>query len=127
MYKDLFEKLKTIKKMYFQNKLKKCENNIKNTWKIIKFFFGKVGVQNDSFPKRFANNEITGKKFTAEKFNMAQWILSHIFQIFPPLFEKILIRGRVQKCFFYSKDKSPGYDNIHINVIRNLYYEQKTP
>ena len=31
MYKDLFEKLKTIKKMYFQNKLKKCENNIKNT------------------------------------------------------------------------------------------------
>ena len=37
MYKNLFEKLKRqSKKLYFQNKLKKCENNVKNTWKIMK-------------------------------------------------------------------------------------------
>ena len=32
MYKNLFEKLKKLsKKLHFQNKLKKFENNIKNT------------------------------------------------------------------------------------------------
>ena len=32
MYKNLFEKLKKqSKKSYFQKKLKKCENDIKNT------------------------------------------------------------------------------------------------
>ena len=52
MYKNLFEKLKKqSKKLYFQNKLKKCENNIKNSWKIMKSIIGKCRVQNDSFTK----------------------------------------------------------------------------
>ena len=42
MYKNLFEKLKKqSKKLYFQNKLKKGENDIKNTWKIMKSVIGK--------------------------------------------------------------------------------------
>ena len=72
MYKNLFEKLKKqSKKLYFQNKLKKCENDIKNTWKIMKSVTGKSRVQNDSFPKSLiiANEEITDEKSIAEKFN----------------------------------------------------------
>ena len=71
-YKNLLEKLKKqLKKLYFKNKLNKCENNIKNTWKIIKSVIGKFRVQNDSFPKRLtiANEENTEKKSIAEKFN----------------------------------------------------------
>ena len=37
MNKNLFEKLKKqSKNLYFQIKLKKCKNSIRNTWKIIK-------------------------------------------------------------------------------------------
>ena len=50
MYKSLFEKLQS-KKPYFQNKLKQYENNIKNTWKIMKVIIGKSEVYNDNFPK----------------------------------------------------------------------------
>ena len=32
------------KKLYFQNKLKQYENNIKNTWKIIKVIIGKSKI-----------------------------------------------------------------------------------
>ena len=70
MYKNLFEKLKKqSKKLHFQNKLKKCENNIKNTWKIMKSVTGKFRVQNDSFPKSstIANEKFTDKSI-AEKF-----------------------------------------------------------
>ena len=70
--KILFEKLKKLsKKLYFKNKLKKCENDIKSTWKIMKSIIGKSRVQNDSFPKSLiiANEEIIDKKLIAEKFN----------------------------------------------------------
>ena len=42
-YKNLFEKLK--KKNYYQDKLKKCEGNIKSTWKIMKEIVGKVKIK----------------------------------------------------------------------------------
>ena len=66
---------KLSKKLYFQNKLKKCENDNfychSRTWKIMKSIIGKSRVQNDSFPKSLiiVNEEITDKKLIAEKFN----------------------------------------------------------
>ena len=122
MYKNLFEKLKNqAKKLYFQNKLKKWENNIKNTRKIIE----KSRVQNDSCPKNLiiANEEITDKKSIAGKFNsffvntgtnLAAkiphgnttyhiWIISYKHHYH--FSRKLLNRGRVQKCFFFTKDK----------------------
>ena len=69
MYKSLFEKLKLqSKKLYFQNKLKQYENNIKNTWKIMKVIIGKSKVYNDNFPKilNIDKKEITDKKTIAE-------------------------------------------------------------
>lgn len=41
-----------LKKLYIQNKLKKNENNVTNTWKIMKIVIGKSKVYNDNFPKR---------------------------------------------------------------------------
>ena len=72
MYKSLFEKPKLqSKKLYFQNKLKQYENNIKNTWKIMKVITGKSKVYNDNFPKilNIDKKEITEKKIIAEEFN----------------------------------------------------------
>ena len=44
--------LKKSKKLYFQNKLNKCENNIKNTWKIMKnLSFKKLQYKITLFPK----------------------------------------------------------------------------
>ena len=52
MYINLFEKLKKqSKKLYFQNELKKCEYNIKNTWKFMKSIIGKFRVKMILFPK----------------------------------------------------------------------------
>ena len=46
-----------------------CENDIKNTWKIMKSIIGKSRVQNDSFPKSLiiANKEIIDKKINSRK------------------------------------------------------------
>ena len=54
MYKSMFEKLKlqsTFNKLYFQPKLKHYENNIKNTWKIMKVIIDKFKAYNDNFQK----------------------------------------------------------------------------
>ena len=124
MYQNLFEKLKKqSKKLYFQNR-----------------------VQNDSFPKSLiiANEEITDKKSIAEKFNSFlvntgtnlaakiphgttnfELYLPNITIIFR---ENCLTEEELKNAFFSLKtNKSPGYDNIHVNVIRNVYNEVKTP
>ena len=75
IYKNLFENLKKKKKqsknLYFQNKLKQYENNIKNTRNVMKAVIGKSKICNDKFPKSLDINkeEITDKKITAETFN----------------------------------------------------------
>ena len=59
---------------------------------------------------------------------MAQPILNISSKYHCHLLRKLFNRGRVQKCFFSLKtNKSPGYDNIHVNVIRNRYNKLKTP
>ena len=44
-YKNLFEKIKkSSKRLYYQNKLEKCKNSIKTTWKTMKEIIGKSKV-----------------------------------------------------------------------------------
>ena len=72
IYKNLFEKFKKqSEKLYFQNKLKQYENNIKNTWNVMKAVIGKSKICNDKFPKSLDINkeEITDTKIIAEKLN----------------------------------------------------------
>ena len=147
MYKSFFEKLKLqSKKLYFQNKLKQYENNIKNTWKIMKVIIGKSKVYNDNFPKilNIDKKEITDKKTIAEKFNsyfinvgskLATKIPpsntnfeSYLPNITTSFLEKPLKENEFKVAFFALKtNKSPGNDNLHVNVIRKLYHELKIP
>ena len=88
MYKSWFEKLKLqSKKLYFQNKLKQYENNIKNTCKVMKVMIGKSKVYNANVPKilNIDKKEITDKKTTAEKFN------SYFINVGSKLATKILV------------------------------------
>ena len=66
IYKNLFEKLKKQpKKLYFQNKLKQYENNIKKTWNVMKTVIGKSKICNDKLPLlslHINKEEITDKK-----------------------------------------------------------------
>ena len=147
MHKSLFEKLKLqSKKLYFQNKLKQYENNIKNTWKIMKVIIGKSKVYNDNFPKilNIDKKEITDKKTIAEEFNsyfinvgtkLATKIPpsntnfeSYLPNITTSFLEKPLKEKEFKDAFFALKtNKSPGNDNLHVNVIRKLYHELKIP
>ena len=99
---------------------------------------GKFRVQNDSFPKILiiANEEITGKKSIAEKFNHfvntstnLAAIMSHgttnfesyLLNITFTFWENYLTEERFKNTFFSVKtSKGPGYDDMHANVIRNL-------
>ena len=147
LYKSLFEKLKLqSKKLYFQNKLKQYENNIKNTWKIMKVIIGKAKVYNDNFPKILSidKKEITDKKTIAEEFNsyfinVGPKLATKIppsntnFESYNPkittsFLEKSLKEKEFKDAFFALKtNKSPGNDNLNVNVIRKLYHELKVP
>ena len=50
-YKNLFEKIKkSSKKHYYQNKLEKCKNNLKTTWKTMKEIIRKSKVFHQNLP-----------------------------------------------------------------------------
>ena len=60
----MLEKLKKqSKKLYFQNKLKQYENNIENTWNIMKAKIGKYKICNNKIMKSLdiIKEEITDK------------------------------------------------------------------
>ena len=132
------------KKLHFQNKLKQYENNIKNTWNVMKAVIGKSKICNDKFPKSLDINkeEITDKKMIAETFNkffinvdfnLADKIPrsstnfeSYLSDITTALSDKPLSEKGFKDAFFTLKtNKSPGYDNLHVNVIKNMYHELK--
>ena len=68
-YKNLFENiLKSSKKHYYQNKLKKCKNNLKTTWKTMKEMIGKSEVFYQNLPNNLRINKtsIADKKIIAD-------------------------------------------------------------
>ena len=71
-YKNLFEKIrKSSKKHYYQNKIEKCKNNLKTTWKTMKEIIGRSKVFHQNLPNNLKINKksITDKKIIADKFN----------------------------------------------------------
>ena len=147
MYKSLFEKLKLqSKKLYCQTILKQYENNIQNTWKVMKTIIAKSKVYNDNFPKilNIDKKEITDKKTIAEKFktyfiNVGSKLATKItpsntnFESYLPnittsFLEKPLKENKFKVSFVPLKtNKSQGNDKLHGNVIRILYHELKIP
>ena len=106
----------------------------------MKSIMGKSRVQNDSFPKSLiiVNEEITDKKSIAEKFNTGTNLAakiphgtinfeSYLSNITTILRENCLTEEEFKNAFFSRKtNKSHGYDNMHVNVTRNLYNELKS-
>ena len=146
-YTNLFEKIKkSSKKHYYQNKLEKCKNNLKTTWKAMKEIIGKSKVFRQNLPNNLKINKksITDKKIIADKFNeffinlgpnLAAKIppsnmnidsyLPHVCTIFA---EKSVTEEEFKKAFFSLKpNKTPGYDNINVNIVKKIYEELKTP
>ena len=53
---------------------------------------------------------------------------SHLPNITTIFWENCLTEEECKNAFFSPKtNKSPRYDNVHVNVIRNIYNELKTP
>ena len=146
-YKNLFENIKkSSKKHYYQNKLEKWKNNVKTTWKTMKEIIGKAKVFHQNLPNNLRINQtsITDKKIIADKFNeffinigsnLAAKIppsntncnsyLPHICTIFA---EKSVTEEELKRAFFSLKPKkTPGYDNINVNVVKKVYEELKSP
>ena len=96
-YKNLFENLKkNSKRSYYQDKLKKCEGNIKSTWKIMKEIVGKVKINKKNLPKQLVinNKKITDKTEIANNFN-------EFFANVGPKFAEIT--GLFQFCLVFQK------------------------
>ena len=55
-YKNHFEKIKIIKKIYYYNLLQKHQNNVKKTWIIMKEIIGKSKFQSKNLPRRVIIN-----------------------------------------------------------------------
>ena len=71
-YKNLFKRIKkNAKKNYYRDKIKLFENDIRNTWKIMKEIIGKKKCNNETLPKHLIVDkiEIHDAKSIAEKFN----------------------------------------------------------
>ena len=112
----------------------------------MKAVVGKSKICNDKFPKRLDINkeEITDKKTIAKTFNkffinigsnLADKIPpsstnfeSYLLNITTALSDKPSSEKEFKDAFFTLKtNKSPGYDNLHVNVIRSMYHELKIP
>ena len=59
-----------LRKNYYQDKIKFFENEIRNSWKIMKEIIGKKKCNNDVLPKtKLDKIELNDCKFIAEKFS----------------------------------------------------------
>ena len=142
--------LKRLKKIPRKNIFKKNLAFIKtiiiNTWKTLKDVIGKTKINENRLPKKIAleNKEITYQKTVAEKFNefyvnVGSNLPSKILRInndyksylpdITTLFdEQDLTEQELEVAVASLKpSKSPGFDSIHVNVIKASYEELKRP
>ena len=109
----------------------------------MKVIIEKSKIRNDKYPKSVDINkeEITDKNIIAETFNKFEInVGSNLsgkiqpkFWIYPQnittvLSDKSLTKKEFKYAMFTLKtNKSLGYDNFHVNVIRNMYHQLKVP
>ena len=140
-YKYLFEKIKKKSKTsYYQRKLKLFEGDTKNTWKIIKEVIGKKRGTCDSFSKKLIikKAEITDTKTIANSLNnffvrigrnLASKIPksdtnfeAYISKANAKLDENPLTEDEFLEAFKSLRiNKAPGFDQIVVNVINQIY------
>ena len=140
-YKKLFESTKKrSKKSHFSNLILKYKHNIKKTWEVIKESIGKGKFNHQSFPKKIKldGKNITDEDLIAKQFNtyftkigpkLAKTIqesslnfASFIEKCNSTQAESTLTVNELKEAFFSLKiNKSPGYDDISFNVVRNCF------
>ena len=136
-YKRLFETIKRKSKAnYFNDQLRKYQNNVKKTWDVIKEVIGSTKSTSHTLPKRLIINnvEVLEKKKIAEHFNryfvnIGQNLASKIptsqknFQDFltgnyPSFAESPLTDDEIKIAFTSLKSKkSSGFDDVSPNVV----------
>ena len=145
--KNLFERIKrNAKKNYYRDKIKLFENDIQNTWKIMKEVIGKKICNNETLPKHLIVDkiEINDAKSIAEKFskifvnigpNLADKIpqcdltfKSYLPTINTTLNETMLSEDEFEEAFKWLKrNKAPGHDGLDVNIITSVYELIKKP
>ena len=145
--KNLFERIKkNAKKNYYRDEIKLFENDIRNTWKIMKEVIGKKKCNNETLPKHLIVDkiEINDAKSTAEKFNeffvnigpnLANKIpqcdltfKSYLPTINTTLNETMLSEDEFEEAFkLLKRNKSPGHDGLDVNIITSVYELIKKP
>ena len=146
-YKNLFERIKkNAKKNYYRDKIKLFENDIRNTWKIMKEIIGKQKCNNKTLPKHLIVDkiEIHDAKSIEEKFNeffvnigpnLANKTLQCdlTFQSYLPtvnttLKETVLSKNEFKEAFkTLKRNKASGHDDLDVNIITSVYEFIKKP
>ena len=148
-YKKLFDTIKKKSKINYYNKqITRYKNNAKKTWEVMKEIVGKTKIITDNFPKEIVldNNEvISDKNRIADEFN------KFFVSIGPKLANKIPKNRKnyqsylkMQETIFTTDNpitekelkvalkslkinKSPGYDDTNVNVIKKCQNELIEP
>ena len=123
------------------------QKNLKTNWKTMKEIIGKSNkVFHQNLPNNLKINKksITDEKIIADKFNeFFINIGSNLAAKIPPsnvnfdsylphlcttLAEKSVTEEELKRAFFSLRpNKTLGYDNINVNVVKKIYEELKTP
>ena len=131
---------KNAKKNYYRDKIKLFENDIRNTWKIMKEIIGKKKCNNETLPKHLIVDdiEIHDAKSIAEKFNeyfvnigsnLANkspqcdlTLKSYLPTVNATLNEVVLSEDEFEQAFKSLKRYKPlGHDGIDVNIITSVY------
>ena len=147
-YKRLFETIRQKSRInYYNEQISKYKNDSKKTWTIMKEIIGKSKIRQDNFPQKIKleDKEISTKQHIAEEFNnffvnigpnLARKIpqSSHDFISYVEKETNILTtqdsvsESEIKKAFNQVKiNKSPGFDDISINVVKNCFNELLKP
>ena len=141
-YKNLLEQIKKrAKRIHFSNLIMKYKNNIKMTWSVIKETIRK----NSSLRQKFPNKINLGSKFITSTDSITKNINKYFAEIGPNLANKIstplanfdtylnnkcnifqpenaLSINELKDDFYLLKtNKSPGYDGISSNIIKQCF------
>ena len=143
----LQKNVRQAKQSYYQNLLKKCQDNIKKTWNTVNLILSK-GANKKDFPSSFMcdGTEITDKSLISNKFN------EYFATIGPKLAAKITdttnnsfksyLKNNINSTFNFKivstetiqnifKDlkpkKSSGHDELSIALLKNISHNISAP
>ena len=137
---------KNVKKNYYRDKIKLFENDIRNTWKIMKEKIGEKKCNNETLVKHLIVDqiEIHDARSIAETFN--QFLVniglnlankipqcdltfkSHLPTSNRILKETVLSKGEFEEAFkTLKRSKAPDHDGLDVNIITSVFEFIKKP